>query len=725
MKEFKVLRTIKMNFFTIFLICISSLSYGQSIQRTKMGASILEIDEKLFLAVSFENEKGWHTYWKNPGDAGLEIKLKFKLDNQEVTPIDLPWPAPKRYIEQGDMWAYGYSGKYALFYEIDQNYLGKNLEISGQWLVCKDICIPGEANLNLDIQNKESSNNSRLTSDMLVDIYHQLPEKSNESPVQFFLSKTGENSLTLYYMIENADFTKIKPHTNIITPYLLPLFDFKHEDVYLDHQNKIIYGEVKIDWDGVYEDPKIDLPLDGEFKTPYKPQFLLQYPRDQKAKIITSEFKSFSVNGEKNIETVLKSLNKIDPAQDGLIKSSIKKESKSLFYYILFAFLGGLILNLMPCVLPVISLKLFGLISHNEESNKNILKHNLSYTLGVVSSFLVLAVVVYLFKSSGETIGWGFQLQSPIFVFIMLMIIFIMALNMFGLFEFQTPGGKKLGNVRTKSGFTGDFVNGILATILSTPCSAPFLGAALGFAFTTSTLNLFIIFIAVGIGLSFPFILTGFFPSTISFLPKPGLWMDKLKKYLGLTLLVTVIWLYDVLNNLIDTSFSGIYINLIIVFVFFAFYFKKYISKNIYVILLVFLLPLIFFYQAVKINAFKVKEENSSISHSKLMWKPWTKSFINEKNEGPVFINFTASWCLTCKVNKKIVLESDDFQKLVKEESIELLEGDWTKRDEDISNFLASYSIVGVPAYFIKTRDGKIKSLGETISISKIKENLK
>ena len=234
----------------------------------------------------------------------------------------------------------------------------------------------------------------------------------------------------------------------------------------------------------------------------------------------------------------------------------------------------------MPCVLPVISLKLFGLIIHSNETKKQILKHNLSYTAGVLASFLILGAAVVILKASGDQIGWGFQLQSPLFVLTMMIILLVMALNMLGLFEFVTPGGKHLGNAEIKKGMGGDFINGVLATILSTPCSAPFLGTALTFAFTTSYLNIFLIFIAVGIGLSFPFLLTGFFPALIKFLPKPGLWMENLKRLLGLSLILTAIWLYDVFFAILSHEALGLYINTLFALIIFAFYFRKHMSKN-------------------------------------------------------------------------------------------------------------------------------------------------
>lgn len=704
------------------------MNIAQDKQYVDMGATALKIDKKNILAISFKNEEKWHTYWKNPGDAGLEIKLKLSINGEAIELKDYPWPAPTRYIEQGNMWAFGYSDRYAQFFEIPSQLKDKTLKIIGEWLVCKDICIPGTRSVHLNIDsNLFGEANPLLSNDELISRFKELPKSGTPEGMNIFLTKgQEENQLALHYLIENADFSLIKENASIVTPYLRPLFDYKHEEVYLDRKNKTIYGRIYLEWDGLFEDPEIPLPTDGIFPTPLSAKFLVQYPKNSVPHIVTTTFKHFTLKGDKELSNQFKNLVPYSKSEVNNQEGVSSESSKGIFYYIIFAFLGGLILNLMPCVLPVISLKLFGLIVHSNQSKKQIIKHNMAYTAGVISTFLVLAVSVLILKNSGDQIGWGFQLQSPTFVFSMLIIIFIMSLNMLGLFEFVTPGGKTLGNAQIKNGVSGDFINGVLATILSTPCSAPFLGTALTFAFTTSNLNIFLIFFFVGVGLSFPFILTGFFPSLIKFLPKPGLWMDKLKKLLGVSLILTAIWLTDVYFTIVDFSTLGIYFNLLLASIVLAFYFRKKISKSLTSNIIVFAIPLILAIQIVRLT--EVAEANSSKTISKdssdLVWNNWTPDLIINPNGKTTFMNFTAAWCLTCKVNKKLVLSSAEFKNLVKEKDLHLVEADWTKRDDHITSFLRKYGIVGVPAYFIQKPNGEIISLGETISIGKIKENL-
>ena len=307
------------------------------------------------------------------------------------------------------------------------------------------------------------------------------------------------------------------------------------------------------------------------------------------------------------------------------------------------------------------------------------------------------------------------------------MVLFVFSLNMFGLFEFKAPGGKYIGNIQTKSGLLGDFLNGIFATILATPCTAPFLGTALAFAFTASWYVTIYMFLMIGIGLAFPFIITGIFPQTISFLPAPGAWMDHLKKFLALALVLTAIWLLDVFLALTNDT-TLLKLNIVLATIFFAIFLAVKITKNKVITLLFFMIPiyiLVNMYITVDETKYLKTSDNYIDSH-KNSWEPWSKDKMLEYSEAGdlVFMDFTAKWCFTCKANKKLVLNTNDFSKLVKKYNLKLLIGDWTKKDPVIGKWLESQGVVGVPAYFIQTRKGEIISLGEIISIQKIEHKL-
>jgi thiol:disulfide interchange protein DsbD len=351
--------------------------------------------------------------------------------------------------------------------------------------------------------------------------------------------------------------------------------------------------------------------------------------------------------------------------------------------------------------------------------------HNLSYTGGVIATFMVLGGVIALLKAGGDEIGWGFQLQSPAFILIMMMVLFILSLNLFGLFEFITPGGKTLGSQEVKDGLGGDFFSGVLTTILSTPCSAPFLGTALTFAFTTTTFNIFLMFFFIGLGLSSPFLMTAIVPSTLNIFPRPGLWMEKLKYILGLSLIITVVWLYDVFVSLVNFEVLSWRLNILFVLWFFAFFFAKKISQNRLATSFAFLLPVILSVAAVQnLELRPISSEESAVKDMN-SWRKWSEEELSNEKGKYVFMDFTAEWCLTCKVNKKLVLETNAFKELAQKNGLTLLRADWTKRDDNITQFLKRFNVVGVPAYFIQKPNGEFVHIGETISVGKVEKEIK
>lgn len=706
----------------------------------------IEVEGKKIFALSYKNHPHWHTYWKNPGDAGLPTEIK----PQDFEISEFPWPTPKRFIEKGDILAYGYDGTYTRFFEIPSKRDG-DLKIESTWLVCKHVCIPGKVDIDLSLSNgnlnSTSSKDFELSSDDLKNAFLALPKKGEWPNSLDMVLKKGskENEIIAYYNYPNHGAKELERPLGMLTPYRQELLDITREHLYKNSKGNL-FGKMKIAWDGEYVEPAQPFPADGKFSKPVTIQFLFQNPVDGNITIIAKEFTSFDLQGSDINEGLLKTMTFLKPKsptsgdeQEGAEKEQVvateeKGVDQSLLSILLFAFLGGLILNIMPCVLPVISLKLFGLVVHSDESRSSILKHNIFYALGVLSTFLALAIAVLGLKSTGENVGWGFQLQSPVFVALMVVVLFVFALNLFGLYEFATPGGKTLGNVQLKKGMAGDFLGGVLATILSTPCSAPFLGTALTFAFTASPFEIVLTFQAIGLGLAFPFILTGLFPSTIKFLPRPGMWMESVKKFLGLTLLLTAIWLVDVFVSLTSGNIPLMKLNTGLILLFFAFYFQKHISKKTgwrSLFFVIALLPFIsLFTSPLSVSQANTTGETDLIreknSGGEIVWESWSEQKMNDfKSQGElVFIDFTAKWCFTCKVNEKLVLDTEGFRNLVKEKNIKLLIGDWTKYDPVIGAFLKKHGYVGVPAYFIQKPDGTLVKLGETITLSKIEKNL-
>lgn len=666
------------------------------------------------IVVTINHDKGWHTYWKNPGDAGIASTFKFSKETKAYE-----WPVPKKYLEAGDILTIGYSDvKHFFFDDIPGAF---DLKVSV--LICKDICIPGEERLKIGPNDQFVTGRMAKPYDSLSlqKAFDALPvEGKIPEGFEYYLTREKDKpNLTLHYSIRNFKHTKLPEELNLLTPFPQSPWGFKRESLF--SKDGIIYGKTEIEWDGEYLEPALPLPASGKFEKPYELKFLLNFPDESKVRIISLKAENFST-----ATPTLKDFYKGLPPFSGKLSSSANTQNnaESIVHYFFLAFLGGLILNLMPCVLPVISLKLFGLIKHKNLPRKEILSHNLSYTAGILSTFMVLGGVIATIKAGGEEIGWGFQLQSPTFVLIMMIVLFVLSLNLFGLFEFATPGGTKLGSTEIRSGFSGDFFSGVLTTILSTPCSAPFLGTALTFGFTTTNTNIFIMFFFIGIGLAFPFLLTAVFPNTLNFFPRPGMWMEKMKYFLGLSLLVTMVWLYDVFVSLVDFDVISWRLNLLLAAWFFAFFFAKKISRQRISQFIFFIIPIVM--TALAIQNLKLKPISSSeMIQSQDLWKPWSESALEKEKGKFVFMDFTAEWCLTCKVNKKLVLETKGFNDMTKKYNLSLLRADWTKRDDNITQYLRKFNVVGVPAYFIQKPNGEVVSLGETISVGKIENYLK
>lgn len=700
-----------------FLLCLTISTFSVLASEEHATMSLQRFGNKL--VVTLNHDTGWHTYWKNPGDAGIASSFKFFGSNKD--PLNLKtyeWPVPEKHLEAGDILTIGYEGVQHFFFDN----IDGNIDAQIGVLICKDICIPGEAKLFLKanetfVSNRKSDPYSEAE---LKNSFAKLPQDS-ALPVNFEYYLTREkdqNILTLHYSIKGTKKTKLPQKLALLTAFPHPPFGYKRETLFTDGET--LYGKTEIEWDGIYQEPEVPLPADGSFKETYSLPFLLNAPGSSEVQKVNLKIKDFSASSA-SLDQFYKKLTPLDERNAPAISGTTS--DMNFLQYLLLAFLGGLILNLMPCVLPVISLKLFGLIRHRNYSRRQLLRHNLSYTAGVVTTFMALAGVIAAIKATGEEVGWGFQLQSPAFILSMMLILFILSLNLFGLFEFVTPGGAKFGGARTEEGIVGDFFGGVLTTILSTPCSAPFLGTALTFAFTTSISTIFFIFLFIGLGLAFPFLLTAIFPKCLSIFPKPGPWMEKLKYFLGLSLIATVIWLYDVFVSLVNFDVISWRLNLLFALWFFAFFFRQKISKNKAVVFAVFLVPFAQTFFAMR--DLELKPLMISSVQKSSLWKSWSETKLEKEKGKPVFMDFTAEWCLTCKVNKKLVLETSSFEEMAKKYELVLLRADWTRRDDNITQYLRKHGAVGVPAYFVQKPTGEVIFLGETISINEIEKVLK
>ncbi len=629
------------------------------------------------LAIAFENYPAWHTYWKNPGDAGKAIEVSFTLNDQPYILKELPWPVPYKYIEEGNLLAYGYEGQYVLFYQLNEPLPEGLFSIHAKWLVCRDICIPGEGKVESRLRPIEVSHPKKFSfpQENLQDYFKKLPQIVAMPPSYFslFLTKAPEGAQVYFqYTFEQKEQSSLPPKQNLVYPFPSPAFTFKHEKLFRSQLSQTqIDGVIPADWDGEYLDPPQTLPTNGQFDPPLELQFLVADQYSDQYFVVTQKISQFDIHNLKNLDQLYENFVALQAPNN-----SATKQSHPLPWWqlLMLAFLGGLILNIMPCVLPVISLKLFGLFQHAGLNRRQIFKHNFIYTAGVLFTFFLLASIIVVIKMLGHEVGWGFQMQNPYFLISMIIVMLAFTGNLFGWYEIPIPGLNFFGQVKQHQGIWGDFTSGVLAVILATPCSAPFLGTALAFALTTTFFNIYWIFFWVGLGLSFPFLVTAAFPVLVNFLPQPGQWMLSFKKVMGLSMLAVAIWLGSITMTILSPEGGP-----------------------------------------------RMIEKAQAIG---LPWQPWSENAMNNLKGELVFIDFTAQWCFTCKVNERLVLNTSAFKNLVMEKNVKLLLADWTKYDDSITQFLRRQNLVGIPAYFVQKKDGSLISLGETITIKKIEQAL-
>jgi thiol:disulfide interchange protein DsbD len=378
---------------------------------------------------------------------------------------------------------------------------------------------------------------------------------------------------------------------------------------------------------------------------------------------------------------------------------------KSILYFLLLAFIGGIILNFTPCVLPVLTMRAMSLVKQSQDAPKLVLTNSLMYGIGILVSFLILASIIIGIKLTGESVGWGFQYQNPVFVIFLYSILFLFSLSLFDIFLLQAPGASLATQASSKKGYLGSFFMGIFAVLLGTPCMAPFLGVAIGFALLQPPLVILYIFIMVAIGFAFPFLMIGFFPKSIKILPKPGNWMVTFKELLAFVLLGFAI---DQLNTLYKLTSGYFVINTLfftLALTFAAWLYGKYVTPMFkkstqwimtIIAILAIVLSAMFFLK-------DYDKEVYTLSAQDDYWGKFSSIAVQENIalNNPVFIDFTAAWCKSCKTNERLVLNTTDIRNAFAEKGVVMLKGDFTKKDDEILEWLQRYNRAGVPLYLL------------------------
>lgn len=397
--------------------------------------------------------------------------------------------------------------------------------------------------------------------------------------------------------------------------------------------------------------------------------------------------------------------------------------STGLSLALLLAFVGGLILNLMPCVLPVLSIKVVGLLESREDAAKA-RRHALTYTAGVLCSFVAIGIAIVVLRSAGHVMGWGAQLQQPLVVSVLVCVMVAVGVSMSGVVQFGSSFGNLGQGVASRSGWVGDFFTGVLAVVVASPCIAPFMGTALAYAFIAPAFTALLVFVALGVGLALPFLLIGFIPALGRLLPKPGAWMDTLKQFLAFPMYLTAVWLVWVLAHQRGADAVGLVLAAAVLFAMALWWFERSrrrgTSARVVVVILAALavVPLYFIGRLQPASAATASEQGV------VGYSP-EKLAALRKAGTPVFVDMTADWCITCKANEHAVLDTAAFHELLKRTGAVYMKGDWTNVDPVITAFLQKYHSPGVPLYVVFPRGGGAgKVLPTVLTASLVRKQL-
>lgn len=638
------------------------------------------------VALRLEMEEGWHSYWKNPGDAGGPTTIDWALP-EGFAADSIQWPYPHR-IEAEPLVSYGYSDEVFLLTEItppDDLEPGTSVTLEGlaEWLVCADICLPAEADISLALPVRAEAPAPGEEQEAIAATREKLPKalagwevRATRSSGSYALEITPpEERETLegayFFPAKKAVLAHAAPQpvSKEGNTFLMALQQSEYAQAPAERLRGILVAPEGQTWDaeGNVRAMRVDVPVEAE-----------------RTDVAAAE----------------------------------NEASMTLLWALFFAFVGGLILNLMPCVFPILSVKILGFVRQADHTDAEIRRHGLVFGGGVLVSFWVLAGALLALRAAGDQIGWGFQLQSPIFVALMTMLFFVIGLSLLGVFEVGASlmnwGGRVQG-AAPESSYRGSFLSGVLATIVATPCTAPFMGAALGFALMTlSAFSALLVFTALGAGMAAPYVALSMAPRLLKRLPDPGAWMETLKQALAFPMFATAVWLVWVFGQQTGPSGMALLLFGLLLLGVAVWILGRWSVHQISTRLRFFTrglatLGIVGALAAGLIAAsYEAPDAGTNASGETADWQAFSSEKVEElRAQGrPVFVDFTAAWCLTCQVNERTALSATAVREAFKEKNVALLKADWTNRDPEITRALEAHDRSGVPLYVLYKGDG-------------------
>lgn len=649
------------------------------------------------LAVVFRHEAGWHTYWTNPGDAGLPPEFTFTLPEGFAATAP-QFPLPEK-ILTGGLTSFGYEGETLFPFRVE---IPRSAGTTGsavirlhvEYLACKDMCVPGSADASIRLPLRVSASPSADAAAIDAAL-KAIPEKAGPEGLSAVSDgKRLRIDVAASGLVKRSlDFI---PASQSVMKYSDPAVFEKHED-----------GSASLYFTAA------DRFAKEWAKAPAKAlSGLLIADGGPKAGGWAVETSFPLAAGEVGAPAV----------QPGAAAAAIAESggvSFSTWTALAFAFVGGLILNLMPCVFPVLSLKLLQLVGGAQKGEK-LLSHGIAFTGGVLVTMGVLSGILMALRGAGSALGWGFQLQEPWVVGVLILLFAAITLNLLGLYEFTAGSG--IANATAvkkgpKAGVLNSFMTGILAVVVASPCTAPFMGAALGFALTQPAVEAIFVFLSLGLGMAMPWLLLCVFPSWAKRLPKPGPWMSVFRKVMAIPMACAVLWLGWVLSK--QVNFYGML--LVVTAIAAAAVFLWLLGREQWgrgrnrVLMGAMGVVAVAAIAAAGSGTFARTSAADGYDDG---WQPWSEAAVAQALAAgkPVFVDFTAAWCVTCQANKLAALDRGEVIDAFEKNGYVRLMGDWTNRSADIAEVLARFGRSGVPLYLIYRPDGRVEVLPELLT---------
>ena len=659
----------------------------------------------VWVGLQLTHAPDWHTYWKNSGDSGLPTSLTWTLPTG-VTAGEIHWPLPKK-IPIGNLANYGFEGTVLLAVPLTitpafkPSVLNKDLEIKlkASWLVCRKECIPeeGEFALRLPVQGSTALNGAAFEANRLA------------QPTVL----TGQSTVTLEGQSLKLSVANLP---TALQGQTLALFPETPEVIQTA-------GTWTQNWTGTVWTAQVPLSADRSSSPALMPFLLVADLAGKQQGFLANATVSGVWPAKAEAATVSPTLAAALQANAANAQPISPASSLSLWAALLGALLGGLILNLMPCVFPVLAIKVMSFTRHANDKRGHRVS-GVAYSAGVVLSFVALGALMLGLRSAGEQLGWGFQLQAPAVVAALAVLFTVMGLNLAGLFEFGQFLPSRIATLEAKNPSVNAFLSGVLAVAIASPCTAPFMGASLGLALGLPAAQALMIFATIGVGMALPYLAASFIPAVARWLPRPGAWMDTFRRAMAFPMFATVVWLLWVLGQQtgVDGASALLLLLLGLSWVLWSLTFQgrtRFIFAPISIAAYAML--------AVSVGPYVLKQVETSVATTGTeRWQPWAPERVAQglANGAPVFVDFTAAWCVTCQYNKKTTLANADVLADFEAKKVTLLRADWTRRDPAITAALAALGRNGVPVYVLYKTGRTPVVLSEILSVAEVRAAL-